>query len=273
MPIRRSISAVLSMCLLAVVGCAGAARPQPAMPAPLPAQGLPASPAPSVRPDRPFSAPPPTASPTAPVTSPTLRPGTTGVPTETPDPPTTPPTSPGVPDGDGGWVVEAVELRLEMPLDWRGFLDDDLDAFIDSVGPVEAIEEIEEVEFVFAGIDLAAGSNGTIGGNVNIADVGEPIPERALVPLAEVFAAGLESTEGVQGPVRIGSETLPIGEAATASYTVAGDASTGGLAVDVDMYLFVASDHLVLVTFSAPAQPDGDTYDGIRSIIRSVRED
>jgi len=265
--LTRPAKAILLVCLCAVAGCSVAARP--AMPAPLPAQGVPASqgaPATLAATVRPGGSPPATAHPGS-------TPSVPAAASRTPPAsgPSRPAVTPSGPAGEGRWTIEAVDLRLEMPSDWRGLLGDDLDAFAEIPAVAEAIGDIGDVTLVFAGIDQAAGSNEAIGGSVNVMDVGDPVPDRALVPLAEVFAAGLEATEGVQGQVRVGSESLPVAPAATVSYTVAGDASTGGVATDIDMYLFVTGDHLVLVTFTAPTRRDGDAYGGLDSIIRSIR--
>lgn len=270
---RRSAKAIASIGLVATIGCSAGA--QPVLTTPSPALTARASP-PTGRPDPSLPAAAP-ASPSATTEAATAT--TAAEDTRVPRPdagssvePPRPTGSLDAPAGNRRWIIEPVSLRLDMPSDWRGFLDEDLEAFPEMAGVAEAIGGIEDVSLVFAGADVAAGSNGVIGGTVNVMDVGEPVPDRALVPLAEIFAAGLETTEGISGQVHLGAETLAVGEAATASYTIAGDAASGGVATEVDMYLFVASERLVLMTFSTPPSPDDGLYGGISSIIRSISE-
>ena len=207
----------------------------------------------------------PVGSPAAPVAGASPRPVASPTPAPTPTPPPDP-------DETTRVKVKAAGIRLDLPADWLGFVEDDL-AMLEEVPELtETLAAIEASSLVFLGLDVLPGEGCVVGGNLSLYDLGEAIDPRLLALTVEAIALGLEELEEVQGDVKVTGVDLPVGEAQRLTFRF--DATDDGALTPwwVRADVFTASGRTLLAAYAAPEAIADDAKPSFTAIAKSIRE-
>lgn len=182
------------------------------------------------------------------------------------------PTPVADPDDTTRHKVPAVGVRLDLPAAWLALDADDLAAIAELPALVEALAGVDGSTLVFLGADILPGDDCTMGADVSVIDLGDPLDPRLLALAVDAVASGLEELPEVTGDVKVTTADLPIGEAQRLTFTYDATDDGGVTSWWVRADLLVASGHTLMVAAAAPEAALDSVKPALNAIAKSLRE-